>query len=76
MVLLIWVGTFTFQHSNSSTGSLLYFYSIKGQQPVQDTKETGKLWLFKTFVFVIPISALNEVNCNALDFSFQFLACA
>jgi hypothetical protein len=42
-------------------------------------RNTGKFWLITMFMFVahsvenlITISALNEVNCKALDFSFQF----
>ena len=75
---------FKFQHSNSSTGSPLKFIQHKrtATNPGYQ-KNRGKFWLITMFLFVaysvenlIIVSALKEVSCNALDFSFQFWACA
>jgi hypothetical protein len=84
LVLLACLGIFKFQHCNSSTGSPFRFMQHKKTETNPGYERNGdKFWLITMFMFVthsaenlITISALNKVNCNALDFSFQFWACA
>jgi len=74
---------FKFQHSNSSTGPHLKSILHKRTATNPGYQRNRKFWLITVFLFVayavenlIVISALKEVSCNAVDFSFHFWACA